>query len=77
GKRSMTGYVLQSVIFLVVFGGFALGLFADAGAALLLLVGTGGWLVTVLVAVALEAAGKPGPLEALHRRMSYGKGGLN
>lgn len=77
GKRSMTGYVLQSVIFLVVFGSFALGLFADAGAALLLLVGTGGWLVTVLVAVALEAAGKPGPLEALHRRMSYGKGGLN
>ncbi|WP_237197694.1 DUF418 domain-containing protein [Rothia nasimurium] len=77
GKRSMTGYVQQSVIFLVVFGSFALGLFADAGAALLLLVGTGGWLVTVLVAVALEAAGKPGPLEALHRRMSYGKGGLN
>lgn len=30
----------------------------------------------VLVAVVLEAAGKPGPLEALHRRMSYGKGGL-
>lgn len=77
GKRSMTGYVLQSVIFLVVFGGFALGLFADAGASVLLLVGTAGWLVTVLVAVALEAAGKPGPLEALHRRMSYGKGGLN
>ncbi len=77
GKRSMTGYVLQSVIFLVVFGSFALGLFADAGAFLLLLVGTGGWLVTVLVAVALEAAGKPGPLEALHRRLSYGKGGLN
>lgn len=77
GKRSMTGYVLQSVIFLVVFGSFALGLFADAGASVLLLVGTGGWLVTVLVAVALEAAGKPGPLEALHRRMSYGKGGLN
>ncbi|WP_237210085.1 DUF418 domain-containing protein [Rothia nasimurium] len=76
GKRSMTGYVLQSVIFLVVFGSFALGLFADAGASVLLLVGTAGWLVTVLVAVALEAAGKPGPLEALHRRMSYGKGGL-
>lgn len=76
GKRSMTGYVLQSVIFLVVFGGFALGLFADAGASVLLLVGTAGWLVTVLVAVALEAAGKPGPLEALHRRMSYGKDGL-
>ncbi|WP_237221331.1 DUF418 domain-containing protein [Rothia nasimurium] len=76
GKRSMTGYVLQSVIFLAVFGSFALGLFADAGAALLLLVGTAGWLVTLLVAVALEAAGKPGPLEALHRRLSYGKGGL-
>lgn len=76
GRRSMTGYVLQSVIFLVVFANFAFGLFADAGAFLLLLVGTGGWLVTVLVAVALEAASKPGPLEALHRRLSYGKGGL-
>lgn len=76
GKRSMTGYVLQSVLFLVVFTPMGLGLFKDAGAGLLLVVGTCGWLLTLLVAVALEAAGKPGPLEALHRRLSYGKSGL-
>lgn len=76
GKRSMTGYVLQSVIFLLVFTPFGLGLFADAGAGVLFVVGTAGWLVTLLVAVALEAAGQPGPLERLHRRLSYGKSGL-
>lgn len=76
GKRSMTGYVLQSVIFLLVFTPFGMGLFADAGAGVLFVVGTAGWLVTLLVAVALEAAGQPGPLERLHRRLSYGKSGL-
>lgn len=76
GKRSMTGYVLQSAIFLLVFTPFGLGLFADAGAGVLFVVGTAGWLVTLLVAVALEAAGQPGPLERLHRRLSYGKSGL-
>ncbi|MDO4898012.1 MAG: DUF418 domain-containing protein [Rothia sp. (in: high G+C Gram-positive bacteria)] len=76
GRRSMTGYVLQSLIFLFIFAPFGLGLFADAGAALLLVVGTAGWLLTLLVAWGLEAAGKSGPLEAVHRRLSYGKNGL-
>lgn len=76
GRRSMTGYVLQSVIFLIVFAPFALGLFAHAGAGLLLLVGTGGWLLTLGFACLLEARGKKGPFEAVHRRLSYGKKGL-
>lgn len=76
GRRSMTGYVLQSVIFLIVFAPFALGLFAQAGAGLLFLVGTGGWLLTLAFACLLEAMGKKGPFEAVHRRLSYGKKGL-
>lgn len=76
GRRSMTGYMLQSVIFLVVFSSFALGLFAHEGAFVLFLVGTGGWLLTLALACALEAAGKKGPFEAVHRRLSYGKNGL-
>lgn len=76
GKRSMTGYGLQSVIFMVVFAPFGLGLFADAGAGLLFLVGTAGWVMTLLVAVALDLCGQQGPLERVHRRLSYGRAGL-
>lgn len=76
GKRSMTGYILQSVIFLTVFAPFGLGLFADAGAGCLFLVGTAGWLVTLVLAMILEINGMQGPLEWVHRRLSYGRAGL-
>lgn len=76
GRRSMTGYTLQSVIFLIIFAPFGLGLFADAGAGCLFLVGTAGWLVTLILAMILEVNGMQGPLEWLHRRLSYGRAGL-
>lgn len=76
GKRSMTGYVLQSLIFLAVFAPFGLGLFAQAGAFTLFWVATAGWVLTLAICWALDLAGKPGPLEAAHRRLSYGRAGL-
>lgn len=76
GKRSMTGYVLQSLIFLAVFAPFGLGLFAQAGAFTLFWVASAGWLLTLMICWALDLAGKPGPLEVAHRRLSYGKAGL-
>ncbi len=76
GKRSMTGYVLQSVLCIIFLAPYGLHLFSDSGAFAALWVGVGVWLVTLVVANVLEAMGKPGPLEAVHRRLSYGKGGL-
>ncbi|QNV37739.1 DUF418 domain-containing protein [Rothia terrae] len=76
GKRSMTGYVLQSVLCIIFLAPYGLHLFADAGAFVALWAGVGVWLVTLVVANVLEVFGKPGPLEAVHRRLSYGKSGL-
>ena len=40
------------------------------------LIALGVWVVSLLAAWLLEAAGQPGPVERLHRRLSYGKDGL-
>ncbi|MGD7001108.1 DUF418 domain-containing protein [Corynebacterium halotolerans] len=76
GKRSMTGYVLQSVFFLIAVKPFALGLGEGQGAFELSLIAFVVWLLTLLIALGLEYAGKPGPLEHLHRLLSYGRNGL-
>ncbi|WIM66757.1 DUF418 domain-containing protein [Corynebacterium breve] len=76
GKRSMSGYLMQSVLFFILALPFTLNLLTDIGAALVLVVATGVWLVTLILAVILEMTGTPGPFEWLHRRISYGKNGL-
>ena len=72
GKRSMTGYVLQSVFFLALVYPFTLNIGPDYSAAGQAAVAAGVWLATLLIACALEAAGLPGPFEWVHRRLSYG-----
>lgn len=76
GKRSMSGYLMQSVVLFILTLPFTLGLFVDAGATVLTLVGVGTWLITLVLAWVLEVAKLPGPFEWLHRRLSYGKNGL-
>ena len=73
GKRSMTGYVLQSVFFLALVHPFTLNIGPDFSATGQAALAAGVWLATLLIACALEAAGKPGPFEWVHRRLSYGK----
>ncbi len=73
GKRSMTGYVLQSVFFLALVYPFTLNIGPEFSAAGQAALAAGVWLATLLIACALEAAGKPGPFEWVHRRLSYGK----
>ena len=73
GKRSMTGYVLQSVFFLALVYPFTLNIGPELSAAGQAALAAGVWLATLLIACALEAAGKPGPFEWVHRRLSYGK----
>lgn len=73
GKRSMTGYVLQSVFFLALVYPFTLNIGPDFSAAGQAALAACVWLATLLIACVLEAAGKPGPFEWVHRRLSYGK----
>ncbi|MCG7297256.1 DUF418 domain-containing protein [Corynebacterium afermentans] len=75
GRRSMSGYIGQSFLFLLLVIPAGLGLWQDAGLAGKLLAGTVVWLITLALAVALEAAGRRGPFEWLHRRLSYGPAG--
>ena len=75
GRMSMTGYVLQSVLFiaLVVPWGF-LGLGSGSGAAIAMFIGAGVWLLTLVFASAwFRTVSKRGPLETLHRRIGYYK----
>lgn len=66
GRRSMTSYVVQSVLFAVIFlPMYGRGLQVSEGAGLLIAAGV--WLVTVALAVWFEVSGRQGPLERLLR----------
>lgn len=73
GKRSMSGYLTQSILFFLVVEPFMLGFGHNTSASVHMGIAAGIWVVTVVLAWALEAAGKPGPFEWVHRRLSYGK----
>lgn len=76
GRRSMTGYIGQSILFSILVTRFGLGLGREQGAAVALAWSVGVWLITLIICYGLELANKPGPFEAVHRRLSYGKKGL-
>ncbi|MFG1651639.1 DUF418 domain-containing protein [Micromonospora sp. NPDC049275] len=68
GQRSLSGYLLQSAVWLVLFAPFALhlgGTYAAAGAAVVT------WLVSLVAAWALSVSGHRGPAETLLRRITY------
>jgi uncharacterized membrane protein YeiB len=76
GRRSLSGYLLQSVAWLLLASPYALALGTRTGSPLI----TAGacavavWLVSVVAATALERRGRPGPAETLLRRLSYRQG---
>ncbi|MCZ9291134.1 DUF418 domain-containing protein [Corynebacterium lehmanniae] len=76
GKRSMSGYLAQTILFILTTQPAFWWVTRDATIAGKLGWALVVWLVTVAGAWALEWAGKPGPFEWLHRRLSYGKDGL-
>lgn len=76
GRRSMTGYIAQSILFSILVARFGLGFGHNQGAAVALAWSAGVWVLTVIICYGLELANQPGPFEALHRRLSYGKKGL-
>ena len=76
GKRSMTGYLGQTIILFPITSIFLLNIGHDWPIAGQMIFATAVWLVTLLVAWMMERRGMPGPFEKLHRTMSYGKNGL-
>ncbi|MCP1387922.1 DUF418 domain-containing protein [Corynebacterium sp. TA-R-1] len=72
GKRSMSGYLAQSFLFILLVMPFTLGWGLQASVSGKLLVGLAVWVITLALAVVLEGTGTPGPFEQVHRRLSYG-----
>jgi uncharacterized protein len=71
GQRSMTCYLAQSLAWLLLLEPYLAGLGGRIGVAAAAAVGLGVWLVTVVAADLLRRAGRPGPFEALLRRLAY------
>ncbi|MDN5746986.1 MAG: DUF418 domain-containing protein [Pseudonocardia sp.] len=71
GRRSLSGYLAQSLLFVPTLSAWGLGLGAHLSSATAMLVGIGVWLLTVAVAHRLDVAGIRGPAEVLLRRLTY------
>lgn len=74
GQRSMTCYLLQSVVWFVVFTPYLLDLSDTLGIATTAVLAALTWLATVWIADQMRAAGERGPFERLTRRLTYGGG---
>lgn len=74
GRRSMTFYIAQSPVWFVATEPALLDLGGRLGAATAAAVAVATWVATVVIAAALDRAGRRGPAEALLRRLTYGAG---
>lgn len=72
GRRSMTFYIAQSPVWLVLTEPSLVGLHGSLGAATAAGIAVATWLATVVAADLLRRAGRRGPAEALIRRLTYG-----
>ena len=72
GKRSLSCYLAHSLLFAPLLAAWGLGLGARMHSATMALFAIAVWLVTVVVADAMERTGRRGPAEVLLRRLAYG-----
>jgi uncharacterized membrane protein YeiB len=73
GKRSLSGYLAQSVLFAPVLAAWGFGLGAQFTPLAATGYAAGVWLVTLVIAAILDRAGTRGPAEVLLRCLAYGK----
>jgi uncharacterized membrane protein YeiB len=73
GQRSLSGYLAQSLVFVIVFAPYGLGLGATASVAEATQIAVITWIGTLVVANLLAAGDLPGPAEWLLRRAVYGR----
>ena len=71
GQRSLTFYLGQSAVLLVMFYPFTLGLYDNVTLAGSCLIAVGMWCASVIIADIMRRAGTRGPLEDLVRRLIY------
>lgn len=76
GRRSMSGYILQSALLVLLTRPFALGWGPDAGVLGQMGIAAAVWLATLAWALVWDRFGWPGPVEWAHRRLAYGRAGL-
>lgn len=73
GKRSLTSYLLQSVLCAPILAAWGLGLGEHLSSWSMLLYAVAVWAATVAFAVWQERTGRRGPAEVALRRLAYGK----
>ena len=73
GQRSLTCYLLQSVVFVAVLAAYGGGLGDRLGVAVTALLAVVTWAVIVLIAEAMRRRGLRGPAEVVLRRLTYGR----
>ena len=73
GKRSLTFYLLQSVVFAPLFAAWGFGIGGWIGSAAAIGIAVLVWLVSIPIAALLERRGVRGPAEVLLRRLTYGR----
>lgn len=73
GRMAFTNYILQSVIFSLVFFGYGLGLFGKLGAFVTLLLGTSVFALQCAFSALWLRRYRYGPLEWLWRALMYGR----
>ena len=71
GQRSLTCYLVQSVVWAVAFTPCPGGLADDLTVTTTALPATATWLTTVLMADWMRRTGRRGPMEVLIRRFTY------
>lgn len=74
GQRSLSGYLFQSVAWLLLLAPFTLALGQRLGSPTVsgVLIAVTIWLATVLIARLLDKCGQAGPAEIVLRRLTYG-----
>ncbi|MFJ9556250.1 DUF418 domain-containing protein [Nocardiopsis sp. NPDC101807] len=73
GRRSLSGYLAQSLVFAPFLAAWGLGLGVHLSSWTAVLVALGTWLLTVVVALVLDRSGRRGPAEILLRKLTYRK----
>lgn len=71
GRRSMSGYLAQSLLFAPLLSAWGLGLGAHLTSATAAIAAIATWLLTVVIASWMDRTGHRGPAEVLLRRLSY------
>jgi uncharacterized membrane protein YeiB len=73
GERSLTCYLLQSLMLAPLLSRWGAGLGGSIGTSAATAIAIGVWAVTVLIAVGLDRMGRRGPFEVVLRRLTYGR----